>query len=236
MFEEHIIDAVREHAAESAPRECCGLIVSVDGAATYQRCRNISENDEQFIMEPDDYAAAADKGQVLGIAHSHNYVSPEPSQADVVGCERSGLPWLIVNHPVGNYTVVEPTGYVAPLEGRQFVHGVFDCYAIIVDYYKQKLGIALPDFDREEAWWEKGYDLYMQNYEKAGFTDVTGSEILEHDVVIMQCRSPVPNHAGVYLGDSRILQHLTGRLSGVDVYGGYWQRSTVAVVRHKDLM
>ena len=236
MFPEHIINAALEHAAEEAPRECCGLVVNIGKRTVYQLCRNISETGDQFIISPDDYAECEEKGEVIGVVHSHYGMPPDPSPADLVGCERSGLPWLIVNQPAGTYRVVEPTGYVAPLEGRPFVHGVFDCYSIIRDYYAQELGIDIPDFDRAEEWWLKGYNLYMDNFEKAGFAKVEPDSLQEHDVIIMQCRSEVPNHAAIYLGDSRILQHLTGRLSGKDIYGGYWQRMTVAVVRHKEFM
>ena len=235
MFPAFIVSDALDHAAAEAPRECCGVVVKVDGRPIYVPCRNISEAGDQFIIDPQDYANAEDRGDVVGIVHSHYGVPPTPSQADLASCEKSGIPWLIVNQPVGSYGIVRPSGFQAPLEGREFVHGVFDCYSIIKDYYLQKLGISIPDFDREEEWWTKGYNLYMDNFEKAGFSAVPFDSLQEHDVVIMQCRSQVPNHAAIYVGDSRILQHLSGRLSGVDVYGGYWQRSTVAVVRYRGL-
>ncbi|WP_043946890.1 NlpC/P60 family protein, partial [Ralstonia solanacearum] len=40
------------------------------------------------------------------------------------------------------------------------------------------------------------------------------------DVILMQVRAPVPNHAAVYLGGVQMLHHLHGRLSSRDVYGG----------------
>lgn len=236
MFPEHIIKAALEHAKNEIPRESCGLVVQIDTRLVYQRCTNISESGGQFIIKPEDFAECEDLGPIRGIVHSHYGVPPEPSQADLVGCERSGLPWLIVNQPAETYKIIEPTGYIAPLEGREFVHGVFDCYSIIKDYYKFTLNIDIPDFNRDESWWTKGQNLYMDNFEKAGFVQVPLESLQKHDVVIMQCRSSVPNHAGIYLGNTRILQHLTNRLSGVDVYGGYWQKSTAAIVRHKELL
>jgi cell wall-associated NlpC family hydrolase len=54
-------------------------------------------------------------------------------------------------------------------------------------------------------------------------------------VVLMQVKSKVANHGAVYLGDDKLLHHLHGRLSCHDVYGGYWARHTLAVVRHRSL-
>jgi cell wall-associated NlpC family hydrolase len=51
----------------------------------------------------------------------------------------------------------------------------------------------------------------------------------------MKCNSAVPNHAAIYLGNNTILHHLVDRLSSKDVYGGYWLKATVCVLRHKEL-
>lgn len=236
MFNSEVINAAYRHAQATAPKECCGLVIVKDNKQLYKECTNISSVIDEFIICPQDYAKYEDEGIIVGIVHSHYGTPPEPSQADLVGCERSKLPWLIINFPVGNYKIIEPTGYIAPLEGRQFLHGVFDCYSIIKDYYKQILNIDLPEFSRKQEWWLSGDNLYLDNFEKAGFVEVDVNNLEEHDGIIMQCRSPVPNHAAVYLGNNVILQHLTERLSGKDIYGGYWQKSTVKAVRYKGLI
>lgn len=234
-----LLEPLREHAAAAAPRECCGLAVVTKGKLRYWPCRNISISDTQFEIDPLDYAAAEEAGEIVGICHSHVFLSPEPSEADRVMCERTGLPWLIVNHPVGTHTLTEPSGYVAPLVGRSYSHGVLDCYQIVVDHYKQVLGIELPQFRREDGWWERGENLYIENFEKAGFVnmgDGSLTDIRPHDGLLMQVASDVPNHAAVYLGDNFILQHVYGRLSSRDVYGGYWRKHTTHVVRHRSLL
>lgn len=58
------------------------------------------------------------------------------------------------------------------------------------------------------------------------------ADIRVGDVIVMQVRAPVPNHAGVYIGDGLMLHHLYNRLSSRDVYGGYWQECTRIVLRH----
>lgn len=235
-MKKHVIKAIREHAEREYPRECCGVVVRINGREKYIPCTNRAEKPGRFRLDYLEYAAAEDQGEVVAIVHSHPNIPAIPSEADRVGCEKSGVPWLIMNWPTGEYTIVEPTGYVSPLLGRKFAHGVLDCYALIRDYYGQTLSIDLPDFERQDDWWLKGQNLYMENFEKAGFVSVPIESLRHHDVVLMQVASSVPNHAAVFQENGTILQHCMGRLSGLDVYGGYWRKVTVKVLRHKDLL
>lgn len=224
------------HARECAPAECCGLAVVIKGRLRYFPCKNIAGGADQFHIRPEDYADAEDLGEIVGICHSHVYVAPQPSEADLVMCEAHGLPWLIVNFPTGNFHQFAPTGYKAPLVGRQYHHGVLDCYQIIKDYYAQELGIEIPHFERQDQWWINGQNLYLEGFEKAGFVQMGDGDyrdIRKHDVLLIQVASPVPNHGAIYLGDGVILQHVANRLSSRDVYGGYWAKHTTHVLRHR---
>lgn len=235
---EHILAEIRGHAADTAPKECCGLIIiNARGEQEYARCENISQNGhDTFVMHPEDYAAAEERGTIAAIVHSHPFESPAPSQADMVGISAGTVPWVIVNHPVGHYTVTDPSNYIAPLVGRVFTHGILDCYTLVRDYYKQECGIELPHVEREDDWWNTGKNLYLDNMEAAGFVRVDGSAPQVHDGFLMQIRSPVPNHAAVYLGDEIILHHMYNRLSSRDVYTGYWNKVTVVHLRHGSLI
>lgn len=232
-----ILDSVRAHAAECAPRECCGLAVVVRGKLRYWPCRNdYAGADNVFVLNPDDYAAAEDAGAVVAVVHSHVFEPPAPSMADLVGIERSGLPWMIVNHPVGSFTVTEPSGYKAPLLGRRYAHGVLDCYSLVRDYYREACGILLPDVPHDENWWEKpGQNLYLDHFEEAGFFLIDERDLRQHDGILMQSGADRPNHAAVYIGDQRIIQHVMGRLSSRDVWGGWWKKNATHYLRHKDL-
>lgn len=229
-----IIAEIHAHAASEAPRECCGLVIVKHGKLRYMPCRNVAAKPtECFALAAEDYAAAEDAGEIVRVVHSHVNAAPQPSDADRVGCEKSGIPWLIVNHPVGSSFEFAPSGWKAPLIGRTFHHAALDCYSLIRDYYAEKLQISLPDFERQEEWWAKGDNLYMEGFPKAGFFEVDA--LREHDVLLMQIGAPVINHAAVYIGDGLILQHCSGRLSSRDVYGGGWRRATRKIVRHKSL-
>lgn len=236
-----LTDAIRQqlldHAAQCAPRECCGLLVEVAGQLQYFASENLFPGEagqDRFRLDPAVYAAAEDAGQVLAVVHSHPGASANPSTADRAGCERSSLPWLVVGYPSGVIKQVHPCGWKAPYKGRTFAHGVMDCYTLIQDWFSRELSVELLDFEREDDWWKRGEDLYMQGFEKAAFVRVAGAP-QRHDVVLMAVasRHGKANHGAVYLGDGVILHHLWGRLSCEDVYGGYWLQHTVAVVRHQ---
>lgn len=225
-------EAFCAHAAAEHPKEACGLLVSVGGKEVYMPCVNTSESpNEQFTVRAEDYLKASLSGKILAVCHSHPDGAAVFSEADLSACEASALPWYVINCPGFNQARNDPCGFVAPLVGREFVHGIHDCYGLVRDYYAQELRLQLPDFPRADKWWDKGENLYLDNYTKAGFRQV--DTLQKHDGILMQIRSPVANHAAVYLGDGVILQHLFGHLSQRTVYGGFWSKHTTHIMRHE---
>ncbi len=238
--------AAIRHAEQEYPREACGLIVN----GRYWPCRNIAEGaDAHFVMAPGDLRRGMRNGEIQAYVHSHPDWSSEPSQADRVSCEETETPWLILEIREGKHvgeTWVHPAGYQAPLIGREFHHGVLDCLTIILDYYRRERGVELGDFERQDGWWDKGGDLYRQHLPQAGFREMPLDCVLEEgDVILMQIRAPVPNHAGIYLArgvldsepehypsPSCILHHMYGQDSRRDPYGGMWRERTVGVWRY----
>ncbi len=237
------LQAIQAHAIAEYPRECCGLIVAAGNGEAYIPCRNVATTpSEHFRLPAEDFADAEDVGEVLAVVHSHPNAPAAASDADRVMCEASGLPWHIVSvgqvtgadPECGDLQTIEPCGYEAPLVGRQFAHGQLDCYSLVRDFYERELGIQLSQYEREDDWWDKGQDLYNLSRLRAEGFDLIEGEPQRGDMVLMQIRSPVPNHAGVYLGDGQLLHHMHGRLSEVITYGGMWAERTRYIVRHKE--
>jgi proteasome lid subunit RPN8/RPN11 len=231
---EAVKSAIVDHANRELPKECCGVVIIRKGKQVYFPCQNQAIGSDNFILSPEDYARADEEGDIVAVIHSHPNMSAKPSQADLVACEASGLPWFIVGLPDQIWEYIEPSGYVAPLVGRKWSHGVLDCYAIIRDYYKMDRGIDLLNFDRSDDWWNRGENLYLENFGKAGFYEIKGEDLQPSDVILMRINSTVPNHGAIYLGDGVILHHVHGRLSTRDVFGGYWLKNTATYLRYAD--
>lgn len=238
------IAAINAHAEASYPRECCGILCVVKGRERYIPCTNTAQGTEHFILPAEEYAAAEELGEIVAIVHSHPDASSEPSQADLVACEASGLQWHIVRVDLvegkpqaGELASIVPTGYKAPLVGRQFSHGVLDCYQLIVDWYQQERGVTLKQFARKDGWWDDGVsDLYTEGFPQAGFVRIKdGDQPQVGDVILMQilARNGVPNHAAVYLGDGLMLHHLYMRLSSRDYFGGYFVENCRGILRYQ---
>lgn len=238
--------AIQTHAAECFPLECCGLIVN----NTYVPCRNISDNKDQFEIHHKDLAKAEDTGEIQAYVHSHPNASARASEIDLLQIELHQKPWVICAYPDIEFQVYEPCGYKAPLVGRNYIHGIQDCYSIVRDFYERELGVYLPDYEREDAWWEfkESKSLYLDGFGEAGFIEV--NDLQYGDVMLCRVgRTEHVNHAIIWLGDqtelkseqteacvgsSIILHHPYGRKSVREVFGRQWQERVVKVVRYEN--
>ena len=233
----HNLERIKQAARSHAPREACGLIVSKGGAEVVIHCRNISENGKKnFILHPDDYLSATGKGEIIAVWHTHPVTTSAPSEADRTACNRTALPWYIYSTVDDTMTTLYPDGTSTALLGRSFCWGVHDCWTLVADYYKQTLGITFPDIPQyEERFWQRGKNYYIDWRDKCGLHLVTGPA-REHDILLMQIHSQVPNHGAILLGNGMILHHLQNRLSCRDVYGGYWREITCGILRHGSML
>lgn len=222
-----------EHALQEYPREACGLAVIIKGRERYWPCRNLATDGDQFIMDPEDYAAADEAGDIVAVVHSHPDAPAEPSPADRMACEATATPWHIVSVPSGQWATLLPVGYQAPLVGREYRHGVQDCYTLVSDWYAQA-GLLLPNFQRDDGWWDNGQNLYVDNFEACGFREIAADDLQYGDALLIAVSSPVPNHAAVFIGDNLIIHHAHNRLSGREIYGDFWRKHTTHVLRHEN--
>ena len=65
-----------------------------------------------------------------------------------------------------------------------------DCCGFVRDWYRQELGINLPNYNRIDGWWDNGGNLYVDNFEDTGFYPVKDLKI--GDMIVMQINANVP--------------------------------------------
>ena len=213
-------------ASMTPPQEAAGVITCSKKTLRYINCRNVATNPHHGFRirrgELDRYAP------LLAIVHSHPGGPSYPSMHDMQQQIASNLPWLIAvvataSKPNIDEELIVWGGEAQMQEDAGYRHGVSDCYGLIRGWYQSVCGVALPDFPRPWEWWLAGGDLYRQYFAEAGFTHISpntaspsanGDAIFTPqigDVFLASIRSPVPNHAGIYIGDGLIFHHLAGR-------------------------
>ena len=243
-----LADFVKERGFKNYPNEACGLIYSDKvGKPHFVECKNASlEPRHNFLIDPNEYLEIEKLGEVVGCWHTHCEAAPKASEADKQGCKNTQVPWFIGavfkkehGFEFEGLTLVEvDDDYEAPLIGRTYTFGVFDCFSLMRDFYKREMHIELPDLPRAERAWTSEPD-YMARRAQDTFDLVRLPEnaVLQRgDIFLIQTGVEGADHIGIYLGDDRILHQMRNRLSRMDIYGGsYWQEHTLSRWRHKTL-
>lgn len=229
-----------EYCKSKYPEEACGLVIIFKGKYKWIPCENVAYDKKLFFaISPLDFANAEDMGKVSCVVHSHTNGNTNFTESDMDYQSSQGIPWMLC---VVNGDDEEPEikwlckpKKELPLFGREYIWHISDCFSFVRDWYKQELGIVIPDFYRQENFWEKGQELYLDNLDSAGFVrDIPFRDIRYGDVILFKLTgTAITTHAGVYVGGNRIAHHLKGRLSSYDILGQYYKDKISTIVRHR---
>lgn len=246
MVNDMVAAFVKECGFKRYPKEACGFVLAdAKGKPFCIECENKSlEPNSHFLIDPEDFLKAEKQGKIVACWHTHCDMSARASEADKVGCQNTQVPWFIgavygKEEPYrfeGLELVECNNGYEAPLIGRPYSFGVFDCFSLMRDYYKRELHIELPELPRTERIWASEPDYMAKTaVEKFGFVRMPEGEPPHRgDLFFIQTGRDGADHIGIYIGDDRILHQMRNRLSRTDIYGGsYWQEHTLTHWRHK---
>ena len=91
------------HARDSAPNECCGLLIGVGAQIeSAHRSRNIDPSPARFLIDPRDHfgairAARAGGREVVGVYHSHPSTPARPSASDLAEASDAEYAYVIVS-------------------------------------------------------------------------------------------------------------------------------------------
>lgn len=228
--------------AREYPNEACGFIVKRGKKSVVVDALNTSAFPSvQFLISAEDFAKAADMGEVIGVWHTHCDIPPTPSDADRAACESLEMPWYIMSvsniaseeFVFSEIVAVEPNGFQMGYLERPYIFGVFDCYSLVCDYYQREYSIKLGSYPHIEDWWKKGHDFFAESYKQEGFVSLVDQDVQVGDIFLIQTDGNVANHVAIYIGNDMVLHQLHGRLSRRDVYAGFWKKHTIGHLRHK---
>lgn len=220
-----ILEQFKLHAQHSFPNECCGII----NKGKYIEIENISDTPtSSFMMAPSVWKKYPKLEAVL---HSHPDGDNRPSDMDMKMQMQSAVPWGLTAVNSSDLSCTTPYFFGTfdcspPLVGRDFRHGpsgtdnAGDCYALIRDYFHFTSNLDIPEFPRQDGWWNKPeFNLYEDNFRSVGFSEVSSADVKAGDVFFACILSSKINHAGIYIGNGLMLHHLSGRLSTEEPIG-----------------
>jgi proteasome lid subunit RPN8/RPN11 len=96
------LDAVVSHARETAPAECCGVLLGAPEAVIDARpARNLATDPNRFLIDPKDHIDARREARargldVVGFYHSHPHSAAVPSAVDLEEASYPDHLYLIV--------------------------------------------------------------------------------------------------------------------------------------------
>lgn len=211
------VQAAMSHAKAEFPDEACGAIIK----GKYLPFENtVEDKANAFEISADAWFVHYTAGDVDCLVHSHNDFN-KASVLDQVQQKELDIPSLIIN--LRQKSVIDCIVFgceeIAPLFGRPFFYGAFDCISLVNDFVRQEFDIVLPNPAHDWEFWLHGEspleDFLAQDNNKTVY-EIPVTEARRGDILFYNMYGTrYYNHmAAVYEDNMTILHHLDGHISG----------------------
>lgn len=238
---EHQLQIIHKETLRCYPNEAV-ICITKDDAIPLD---NIHE-DPRHYFQVESKSFYKNKG--IALVHSHPTIlgevnprfGPEyvdarvPSSGDMRSQINMNVPFGIITT---DGTEVSPILWFpdldSPLEGHEYLHGVYDCWRLVRAYYWQNYNILLEDYARDYDWWKTNPNLYVEQIYSRGFYDIDEDQLEVGDILIIRLFGTAESHSAVYLGNNQMIHHMNNRLPSVDNFAK-WRRKITRILRHKD--
>lgn len=158
---DNCVPAAIDHAKTCWPNEACGAVI--DGVFIPFENR-AADPGQTFLIQDGAFDEAYRQGRVQCVIHSHNDY-PHASQEDQQQQQALDVPFGIIN--MRNKSVMHVVFWGRdlprePLVGRQFFFGVWDCFAVVRDFIRERFRVVAPDPPREFGFWFREERIFEQ--------------------------------------------------------------------------
>ena len=228
-----LYEEIEQHFKKEYPREGCGVLAVVKGKKQWFPVKNIANNNDDFVMDSDEYIKIMLTSDIIGIVHNHIDASPEPGETDIQQCNVLGIPYYLFSYPEMELKVLQPENNYTDLYGREYKFGTVDCFEAMRDYLITKNITIPPRALFEDDWYDKGLDYFSSEVIKSwGGQPVDLDKIQENDVLIFRVQEIVNNHCGVYIGNDIFYHHAVNRLSCRESLYPFWYQYLEGAYRY----
>lgn len=220
--------AIQQCAAARPDLETCGFVLN---NAQVVEVPNVAANPTcEFEISPRDFCHWDEVG-IRGVWHSHLELEAfSPLDQQVMA--QDTLPWAVYCLRTASFVQANPEG-VAPLIGRPFCFGIYDCYSLVSDKLGE-MGVHLPAWPRGRygEWNTPDFMPFDEQWQHVG-KPVADGLYQEGDILLMNLGDHAghTDHVGVFINHQQFLHHMAEKPSRLERFGSWWERRTRLVLR-----
>lgn len=225
ILTKNIKKAIRDHAVEQDPKECCGLLYEKEGQIESRACENISaDTSRYFVINPRDYLHTSSLGKIKATYHSHTNKVEEFSVTDKLNSKRHKIDYVLYNTNFNTFRLYSHKNSSVSFLDEEFTWGKHDCISLVQDYLKEEANV---DFklskllkERTSDWPNRTPEALSETLElnlKKGLKRIkinSVDDIIKNDVICFLLRkneTQLPyDHFAICTGEREMFHHING--------------------------